>query len=185
MAWNLHSPSDHAFTEMFSASRRQQGLRRGDVAGGSQAWGWSAQRVTVLPPYWARWWPQEGSGTNESSHFLSTSKCPDRMPQVLHNKCLLLGPGLWPSVLNPGIQLLRAKKWVSPREARWVLSFCSGCHWDHPRSCCPLIPIMCSYRMSEAGIPILISYTFLRRGMFALGWEGLVLVGHSQCLLQQ
>lgn len=84
-----------------------------------------------------------------------------------------------PAVLNPGIQLLGAKKWVSPREARWVLSFCSSCHWDHPRSCCPLIPIMCSYRVSEARIPILTSYTFLWRGMFAPGWEGLVLVGHS------
>lgn len=50
------------------------------------------------------------SGTNESSHCSSTSKCPDRRPQVLHNQWLLLGPGLWPSqFLNLGIQLLGAK----------------------------------------------------------------------------
>lgn len=39
MDWNLHSPSAHALTEMISARGRQQGLRRGDVAGGSQARG--------------------------------------------------------------------------------------------------------------------------------------------------
>ena len=148
------------------------------MAGGSQAGGWSAQTITVLPPYRARWWPQEGNGTNESSCCLSTPKCPEG-----HRFSTTSGPS-WdlasaPAVLNPGIQLPGAKKWVSPRKARWVLSFCSSCHWDHPRSCCPLIPIMCSYRVSEARIPILTSYTFLHRGMFAPGWEGLVLVGHS------
>ena len=38
-----------------------------------------------------------GSGANESSHCLSTSKCLDGRLQVLHDQWLLLGPGLWPS----------------------------------------------------------------------------------------
>lgn len=80
------------------------------MAGGSQASGGSAGTATVLPPYWARQWPREGveptsphiahprqSAWMEGYRFSTTS-----------GSSWDLASG--PAVLNPRIQLIRARK---------------------------------------------------------------------------